>query len=189
MMNETGSFDIKDWSKRQKEFHDTMSITRTRMFIHEDEKKHIKKKRKMLILRLLLILFIAAFVFADFKIAGHKSVYNYQDVLKELSCEDPAYQNISDYLRYLTQRVSSHGYAGLKGKWLDEIPSFFDNSAKEKFQKLGQRSFVIENIKADKDNVFHVRCHPLESFSDSVEIDVIKVKVEDNFIFRLLRVY
>ncbi|OGV34984.1 MAG: hypothetical protein A2020_10635 [Lentisphaerae bacterium GWF2_45_14] len=189
MTNEPDNIDLKDWSHRHKEFHDTMSITRTRMFIKDEMDKKKKKRKRILILRLLLICSICALVFLDIRIASHKNSYHYQDVLKALKGDDLAYQNVSNYVRYLVGRVFQHGRSGLNGKWLEGIPKSFDNAAWIKLKKLGQKNFVIDSIEADKESVFHVKCRPLESLSDTIELDVIKVKVEEDFIFRLLRVY
>jgi len=188
MTNDAENIDLKEWSLRQKEFHDTMSVTRTRIFLREEETKREKRRRKILIWRAIAIMAICALIFLDVEIASYQSTYKYQDVLQELKGDDPLYQNVNNYVRYLAGRASS-GNDGLDGKWLEDIPKDFDNNGAAKLKKLGQENFIIASISADKENVFHIRCHPLESLSETVELDVIKVKVKDDFIFRLLRVY
>ena len=183
------NIDLKEWSHRQKDFHDTMSITRTRIFLREEEEKRKRKRKKMLMWRAIGIIAICALIFLDIKIASYQSTYKYRDVLQNLKGEDPLYQSVNNYVRYLASRTAQHGKSGLEGKWIENIPKDFDNDGILKLRKLGQQNFIIENIAADKENVFHVKCHPLESLSETIELDVIKVKVKNDFIFRLLRVY
>ena len=189
MTHEPENIDLKEWSHRQKDFHDTMSITRTRIFLSEEEEKKKKRKRKILIWRVIAILAICSLIFLDVEIASYQTTYKYQDVLQELKGDDPLYQNVNNYVRYLASRAAQHGQSGLDGKWLDDIPKNFDNAGTAKLKKLGKENFLIESIAADKEDVFHIKCHPLESLSETVELDVIKVKVKNDFIFRLLRVY
>lgn len=181
--------ELREWSHRQKDFHESMSITKTRIFLREAEEKRRRKRKKITLWRIFGIIAIALLIFTDVKIASHQSIYKYRNVLQSLNGEDPLYQSVNNYVHYLAGRAAQHGKSGLEGKWLEDIPKDFDNDGAVKLRTLGQQNFIVENISADKENVFHVKCHPLESLADTIELDVIKVKVKNDFIFRLLRVY
>jgi hypothetical protein len=186
-MSDTGKINLKEWSKKKKDLHDTMSITRTNLIKNGSLKKKLTPKQ--LSARILMICFIAGCIAFDIHSTSKSFSYTYKNVLSPVDSSNPEYQKVCDYISYLTQRIKIHKNAPLYGKWLEGVPESFKNNAEEKLKALSTEGFVIDGIFEDKNKIYHIKCHALQKGKKQVALDITKIKIKGNLIFRLVRIY
>jgi hypothetical protein len=114
---------------------------------------------------------------------------NVLDAVSPLPSDNVNWKRVEKYVCYLVDNAKTSGIQSISEKWAETVPERLKKLSENRLEQLVQRGFVVSEISLDLKGIYNVRCEIGDAERESVFFDVVKEKIEDSQVFRIVRIY